>query len=120
MKKNEAYHHVRFRWWTRVLLKEESENFEDKFQVEFEEKPVDRLETAIHKDDRNELKVKSDTLIAYLSPFRAVLNQKKKAPFTSRDMELRNRIIELYPRERPTPFPWLYSPEPAFETVSEA
>jgi hypothetical protein len=119
MEKNEAYHHVRFRWWTRVQLEQELENFQDQFEVVFEVKPVDKLETAIHKDDRNEMKVKSDTLTAYLSPFRVVLNQKKKAPFTSRDVELRKRIIEIYPRERPTPFPWLFSPESAFEIVSE-
>lgn len=41
-------------------------------------------EVAVHKDDRSELEVKSDTPTALLSSFRAVLSQREPAPFTPR------------------------------------
>ncbi len=81
-------------------------------------RPGTKYEVAIHKDDRSELEVKSDTLVALLSSFRAVLSQREPAPFTPRDMELRKRVIELYPRERPTPFPWMFGHEPNFEKAN--
>lgn len=115
--KTEPYHHVRFRWWTRLELGEVSAGLYDEFDVRMMPRPGTKYEATIHKDDRSELEVKSDTLVALLSSFRAVLSQRESAPFTPRDMELRNRIIELYPRERPTPFPWLFSHEPRFEVV---
>jgi hypothetical protein len=80
-------------------------------------RPADKLEITLYKDDRDELRVRSDTLTALLSSFRAVLSQKDSAPFTYRDMKLRKLVSELYPRERPTPFPWLFSSEPKFETA---
>lgn len=115
----DTYHYVRFKWWTRVDLSKISKELSPKFSVEMASLPSDKMEIALHKDERNELKVKSDTLIAYLSPFRAVLSQKQPSPLTSKDMELRKKIIELYPRERPTPFPWSFSKEPKFEIAGE-
>jgi len=82
-------------------------------------RPGEEHEISIFKDIRSELEVKSETLLAHLSPFRAVLSKKKPIPFTSKDMELRKRVIELYPHERPTPFPWEFSKEPHFETVEK-
>ncbi len=38
-------------------------------------------------------------------------------PFTARDMELRRRMMELYPRKRPTPFPFMFGREPEFEVA---
>ena len=32
-----------------------------------------------------------------------------------RDMELREKVLKMYPRGRPTPFPWEFSSEPKFE-----
>jgi hypothetical protein len=112
--KTEPYHHVRFRWWTRLELEKVFAGLGDEFDVKMMSMPGTKYEMAIHKDDRSELEVKSDTLIALLSSFRAVLSQREPAPFTPRDMELRKRVIKLYPRERPTPFPWEFSHEPNF------
>jgi hypothetical protein len=120
MKKDKPYHHVRFRWWTRIKLDEISEDFQDEYDVVMKSMIADELEMAIHKDDRNELKVQSDTINAFLSPFRAVLSQKETKALTMRDLELRKKVIELYPRNRPTPLPWLFLPEPAFETANNA
>ena len=114
-----AYHYVRWRWRSRLDLERALEEFSQKYEVKMFERPSYEPELTLRKDERDELLVKSETLIAYLSPFRAVLSQKKPAPFTSKDLELRKRVIELYPHERPTPFPWGFSSEPRFETIEE-
>lgn len=44
-----------------------------------------------------ELLFKADTLYAAISPSKATLFQKKRAPFTAKDLELRKRILEGYP-----------------------
>ena len=61
----------------------------------------------------------ADTLVALLSPTRAVLYQKKPSPFTVRDMELRRKILELYPRSRVTSLPISFRDEPRFEVAEE-
>lgn len=111
----EPYHYVRFRWWTRIDLKGVSEDLSGLFHVEMFVPPSDERELVFKKDVRRELKVSADTLTARLSAFRAVLSQKEAAPFTARDLELRKKVLELYPRSRPTPFPWLFGHEPKFE-----
>ncbi len=52
------------------------------------------------------MKIEADTLRARLSSNRAVLYQRENAPFTARDMALRGRVMELYPHNSPTPFPF--------------
>lgn len=71
----------------------------------------------LHLYNLRELKLKADTLNAFISLTRAILFQKERAPFTPRDMELRKRILEIYPRNRPTPF--LINDEPKFEVNEE-
>ena len=92
--------------------------------AKFEIKPVNVPESTIYefslfKDARDETLVKSDTIGAYISRFRAVLFQRDRAPFTSRDLELRRRILEVYPRDRPSPFPWAFSDEGPFEVAEQ-
>jgi hypothetical protein len=53
--------------------------------------------------------------MAHLSSFRAVLSQKKASKFTAQDVELRRQVREIYSQDRPTPFPWLFGPEPKYE-----
>jgi len=113
----EPYHYVRFRWWSRVDLKKVSEDLSELFRVEMFVPPSGERELVFRKDEREELKVSADTLTAWLSVFRAVLSQKEAAPFTARDLELRKKVLELYPRSRPTPFPWLFGHEPKFEVA---
>jgi len=79
-------------------------------KVEYTEDP-----SSLYKEDRREYVVKADTLTARLSLFRVVLNQEKPSPFTAKDRRLRNKIHELYPHDRPTPFPWSFNPEPRFD-----
>lgn len=78
-------------------------------------KPSNELEMSLMKDERNELKISADTLTVILSKFRAVLYQKEATPFTASDVELRKKVLELYPRNSPTPFPWSFTFEPKFE-----
>jgi hypothetical protein len=114
-----AYHYVRWRWWTKIDLEEVSEELSQSYVVESLNRPSYELELTFRKDEREEILVRSDTLKVYVSAFRAVMFQKEPAPFTPKDMELRNRVIELYPHERPTPLPMQFSTEPQFETIEQ-
>jgi hypothetical protein len=114
----QLYRFVRFRWWRRVDLKAVAAELGGTFSVEEIAMPKGEMEISLLKDDREELKVEADTLVVMLSAFRAVLSQKEAAPFTKRDLELREKILELYPRSRPTPFPWEFSQEPKFDVAS--
>lgn len=114
-----AYYYVRWRWRDRLILKKAAEEFSQKYEVKMLEMPSSEQELTLKGDDRHELLVKSETLKALLSTFRAILVQKKPAPFTSKDLELRKRVITLYPHERSTPFPWSFTSEPRFETIEE-
>jgi hypothetical protein len=98
------YYYVRFKWFKGIDLIEVTRELQIKFSVEetstLEKGFFDAEEFPFSERDR--VSVKADTLAARLSPFRAILYQKKLEPFTERDMELRKRILELYPRSRPT------------------
>lgn len=72
------------------------------------------------KDARDKYIIKSDTLTVFLSAFRANMLQKKTVLFTSRDLELRARMLELFPKERPTFLPWQSNTEPEFETQQDS
>jgi len=111
----EKYQHVRFRWWNLVNLDKAKDELRD-FKPKITQLPTGGLD--LYKDDKRELTATSDTLMVHLSGFRAVLTQKEAKPFTKRDAELREKIRQLYPQDRPTPFPWEWSPEPKF-TVEE-
>ena len=108
------YSYVRFRWWGHVDLDKALEEFSGfKTRKIIQEKGGQDI--SLYKDQRDEIEVEADTLQALLSPVRAVLNQKETKPFTARDMELREKVMKMYPRGRPTPFPWEFSSEPKFE-----
>ena len=115
----EPYHYVRFRWWSRVDLEKIAEDLRAPFSVKKIDWPRDERDLSLLKDERAELEVKADTLTARLSYFRALLTQKEAAPFTEKDEELRRRVTEIYPRDRPTPFPWQFIHEPKFEVAGE-
>jgi hypothetical protein len=108
------YSYVRFRWWDPVDLNQAVEEFSG-FKTKKIIKKKNEVDISLYKDLREEVEVEADTLQALLSPLRAVINQKEAKPFTVSDMELRNKVIKMYPRDRPTPFPWEFSTEPRFE-----
>ena len=115
MSKDEPYHYVRFTWWGVVDVEGLQEEFEDDYDARLVLPPEDESKTSIHIKDVRELRVKADTLSAFLLPSRAVLSQKEKAPFTGRDLRLRERVLEIYPHSRPTPLPFMLGDEPEFE-----
>lgn len=112
------YSYVRFRWWDPVDLDMAVEEFSD-----FKTKKIIHAkggqDISLYRDQRDEVEVEADTLQALLSPFRVVLNQKEVKPFTVRDIALREKVMKMYSRDRPTPFPWEFSSEPKFEMDSK-
>lgn len=113
------YYYVKFRWLHGLDMKEVARGLGEDFGVETLNVPYDIRDLTLYKDHREELRVAADTLLALLSPTRAVLYQKESASFTARDMELRRRILELYPRSRVTPLPIFFRDEPRFEIAEE-
>jgi len=114
------YSYVRYTWWREVDIDGLSRELSTEFEVKRLPNPSDpRYEFSLFTDARREVLVKADTLKAYISRFRAVLFQRDRAPFTPRDMELRRRLLEVYLRDRPSPFPWAFSDEEPFEVAEE-
>ncbi|MBS7651792.1 MAG: hypothetical protein QXD04_03645 [Candidatus Bathyarchaeia archaeon] len=113
------YHYVRFTWLRKVDLRRVAEELERRFEVEQRSLPSSETEFSLFKDEREGLKVKADTLAAFLYPMKAVLYQREASPFTARDLELRRLVLQLYPRSRPTPLPWSFSSEPKFEIAQK-
>jgi len=114
----EKYHYVRHRWWGQADVDGLVEVFGD-YELELKKPPEDLNKLSIQGYNLKELWVKSDTLMAFLSPHRAVLSQRMRTPFTGRDMELRRRVFKLYPRSRPTPLPFNVNTEPDFKVVEK-
>lgn len=110
----EPYHFVRFNWWNKVDLEKMEEELGGEFSVEWSVGPEMEHEIDLRKEERTVLKVRADTLNAYLDVYKAVIFQREPAPFTRRDAKLRERLFEVYTRSRPTPFPWQYLDEPKF------
>ena len=119
MSRGEPYHYVRFIWWGIVDVEGFQTEFGDDHEVRLVLPPEDESKTSIHIENVKELRVKADTLSAFLSPTRAVLSQKERAPFTRKDLKLREKVLEIYPHSRPTPLPFMVGDEPKFE-VEEA
>lgn len=116
--KLKPYHYLRYRWWNRVDLEEVAKELGEEFSVEWSIGPRDEMGVDLRKAEKDVLKVKADTLGAYLDIYKAVLYQREAAPFTARDLKLRNKLFEIYTRDRPTPFPWMFLEEPKF-TVAD-
>jgi hypothetical protein len=107
----EAYHYARFRWWTELNLDRLSKELVEKYRVKKLVMPSYELELSLLIGVRDEYLVESDTLTVFLAPSKAVMSQKKPAPLTLKDLELRSRIFELYPARARS--------EPQFERIGE-
>ena len=112
-----SYRFVRFTWWNRRDLRELGRELSEQFEVEELPVPMDEREVVPSPFEREGLRVRADTLTARLAPMRATLFQRENAPFTGRDVELRRRVLELYPRSRASPFTLGVLEEPKFETA---
>ena len=116
----EPYSYIRFNWWDVQELQNVAASLNDKFKVEWVKKTWDDREVSLSDNINEELKIKADTLGAYASATRVVMYQREYAPFTRKDMELREKLMELYPRDRPSPLPFMVGIEPRFEVGTRA
>ena len=114
---SKPYRYVSFRWWNPVNLEKMATELRNDFKVKKVTPPSNDMELVLHKDERPEIWVTADTLTARLSIYRVILFQKVTAPFTNKDVKLRNKMLELYPRGTGTPFPFGYRNEPKFEVA---
>jgi hypothetical protein len=114
------YYYVRFRWDMGVDIGKVAGELAEGFNVEEVKTFESDRDMTLYKGHREELKATADSLTVLLSRTRAVLYQREAEPFTEKDMALRGRILELYPRGRVTPLPLLFSDEPKFEVADSS
>ncbi|UCH58093.1 MAG: hypothetical protein JSV18_04140 [Candidatus Bathyarchaeota archaeon] len=115
----EPYHYARFKWWNRVDLERVAEELGEAYKVEWSRGPETEGEIDLRKGEKDILKVKADTLGAYLDVYKVVMYQREASHFTRRDVELRERLFELYDKNRPTPLPWDFLKEPNFVVLEQ-
>jgi len=121
MTTRQPYHYVRFRR-TPISLNEAEVSFKlEGFSVEKHNTPPKSEYELSMKNffgtdwNRDHLIVYADTLEAFLSQTVATLLQKKTAPFTKRDVRLRELILDLYNERRSGIFSPYIQHEPEFE-----
>lgn len=119
------YKFRRWLWWGSINLEKLTEELKSDFRVERISKVLYSSNEELHdlsfkKEEREKLKVTADTLTVRLAEFKAVLYQQRTAPFTPKDLELRDKVFKLYPHNRETPFPFpLIVREPKFEVMNK-
>lgn len=112
----ETYWYTRFRWWKETDLDKIAERMRiEEIKVVRHDMPSSDSEISPYRKVRDYLYVKADTLEATISPLRATLSQRSKAAFTKKDMKLRRIVLDKFPHNTSSPFPWAFSWEPSFE-----
>jgi hypothetical protein len=106
VKINKSSNFFSFRWG-RAIDREKVvyELKESGFDVVVREYPSDEWSIDLYKDEKYEIIVKSDTVTARLSAFKAVLSRAQAVPLTKKDLRLREMILKFYPKKTLTPFP---------------
>lgn len=79
--------------------------------------PSSNGDMSIYKNERDGIQCKADNLSAFLYEYKAVLYQKNPAPFTEKDLKMRDIVLETYPRTSSSMLSTAFQSEPAFETV---
>lgn len=115
---SKPYYYVRFRWLHGVDIEELASELGNEFHIESMKTFESENDLTLYRGHREELRARAETLSVLLSPTRAVLYQRERAPFTANDLKLRRRILELYPRSRVTPLPIFFNDEPSFEIAN--
>ena len=118
-KDTKPYYYVRFRWDRGADLEALAEELEGTYDVEWFSIGRTKEEFSLFKEESVELKVRADTLRAFVSSVRAVIYQKRRAPFTPRDMGLRETLLKWYPRKRMSLMPLMFGAEPGFEIAEQ-
>lgn len=114
MDQKKPYLYVSFSWASIDLDKAISE-LKKEFKTELIGGKSYSEHPAILKPYRYKWRVIADNLRAFLSKRRGLLFQKKFKPFTTKDLKLREKFLDLYPHNRGSPFPVNYTWEPKFE-----
>ncbi len=109
------YHYVRFRWMRPLDLDAAMAELGADFAAVKRVRPKDAVELTLYGDQRDEVTAHADTLSAAMSPYRAVLYQRERRPFTGKDLRLRAWVLRNYDKATPTPFPWGGDSEPRYE-----
>ena len=102
----EPYRYAKFRWWHKIDLEKVAKDLSEEFSVKKFTPPSDDMEMVLLKDERPELWIKADTLTAFVTIYQVNLFQNVAAPFTEKDVRLRNKMLELFNRKTGTPFPF--------------
>jgi hypothetical protein len=113
----EAYHYARYRWWEKIDVDKLANELSEEYNVKQIKDHGWDLELTFMKEARDRYLIKSDTLSVFLSIFRAVMFQKVPAPFTEKDLKLRNKILTLFPRQRETVLTTQVRREPKFQVT---
>ncbi len=114
----DTYSYTRFRWRKGADIDEiAAAMIEKNFKVTRRNMPNSEYDISPYKDNRVSIIVKADTLDALITPLRATLSQREKKPFTAKDLELRQLVLDLFPHGSSTFFPWGFSVEPPFKTA---
>jgi hypothetical protein len=113
------YYFIRYEWFNRVDLDALAKELAEDFVVELRPMPSGPVDVSIYKFEREGLKVSADTLAVFLHPFKAVLFQRESAPFTSRDLDLRDRILTLYRKNKSSLLATSVYHEPKFQIAEE-
>ena len=110
------YSYTRYKWYEPVDLQQLEETLRDRFHVEKRPMPFSELDVSIYRYERDGIKVKADTLSAFLYMFKAVLFQVEAEPFTVLDKELREAVLSHYTRDRSSILATGVVSEPPFES----
>ncbi|RJS90131.1 hypothetical protein CW700_01640 [Candidatus Bathyarchaeota archaeon] len=117
MNQGKPYDHVRFTWWHNHDPLKLVERLKGEFNPTLHRWPPAHATSPFAGGW--EIRVRADTLSASLFAWKAHLFQRDRAPFTKKDLRLREIVFSLYPRTRPNPLPWLFTHEPPFEVEEE-
>jgi hypothetical protein len=109
-----TYIYLRYKWGTGHDMDQMQAELSERFNVGRRDFPGNEIEVSLFKEDRVELIVTADRMRVHANAHRAILSQIEEGAFTKHDMELREYVLENYPRSRPTPFPWSHNFEPKF------
>ena len=108
---------MRWNWWKSYNIPEVTSKLKERFTVIILRQSSltgESIRSDLSIRDTPQIEVKADTLSAYLAPSKAILFQKHGAPFTKKDMELREILLSMYPHTISMPIPFYYRREPKF------
>jgi len=100
---DKPYFKIRFHWYNPFNITEFVNNFGNNYKIRLPLDLMDESRIEIFRDVRKEIKVRADTLHAFLTAYRAILFQKEVIPLTDRDRELEKLVLKNYTHVRDTP-----------------